>query len=30
MTRHTITEDFENRDVTLSKGDVVILLENDR
>ena len=30
MTRHTITEDFDNRDVTLSKGDIVILLENDR
>ena len=30
MTRHTITEDFDNRDVTLSAGDIVILLENDR
>ena len=30
MTRHSITEDFENRDVSLTKGDIVILLENDR
>ena len=30
MTRHTITEDFDNRDVVLSAGDIVILLENDR
>ena len=30
MTRHTITEDFDNRDVNLTKGDIVILLENDR
>jgi len=30
MTRHTIIEDFDNRDVNLSKGDIVILLENDR
>ena len=30
MTRHTIIENFHNYDVVLSKGDVVILLENDR
>jgi len=30
MTRHTIIEDFDNRDVVLAKGDIVMLLENDR
>jgi len=30
MTRHALTEDFDNRDVALGKGELVIILENER
>jgi len=30
MTRHALTENFDNRDVALAKGELVIILENER
>jgi len=30
MTRHALTENFDNRDVALGKGELVIILENER
>ena len=30
MTRHALTAKFDNRDVVLDKGDLVIILENER
>ena len=30
MTRHALMEDFDSRDLMLSKGELVIVLENER